>query len=175
MVLIPIQSELMQTMVVKKNRLKNRKNQKGMSVLESVPMIFVFTALVSSVLGFYGVTQKSILHSIASRSYGFEQIRHRPNITYLRDVKDGDQNSYHITNLRYFTVREPGSGATFITAKMNVSYLNRGPGSQPGNPTDHNTTAYSDISRQKINDKHYFESVWIKVGHGICLTADCGE
>lgn len=151
-----------------------KKNEKGMAVLETTIMVFVFIALLGSTLGFYGVTQKMILHSIASRAYGFELIRNRTNITYLRDVQGGDSNHYSVTRSRYFTVREPGTGTTFVAAKMPVDYRYRTPSSSGGQEA-HNTTAYEDIIRNRRNDRHYFESVWVKVGHGICLTVECGD
>ncbi len=155
--------------------MQRRKKEKGLAVLETIPMIFVFVALVGFTIGFYGVTQKMILSSIASRAYGFEQIRHRANVSYLRDVRGGSDNSYNITEHRYFTVREPGlDGAVFIAAKMNIDYRDRSP-DVASNPDAHNSTAYGDISRQRRNERHYFKNVWVKVGHGICLTSGCGE
>jgi hypothetical protein len=163
-------------MDVKKNIRSNLKksDEKGLAILETVPMIFIFMTLMGFTIGFYGISQKMILHSIASRAYGFEQMRHRANITYLRDVKDGNSNSYEVTQLRYFTVREPASGTTFVAAKMGVNYLDRSP-TAGANQDAHNTSAYEDIVRQRRNERHYFDSVWIKVGHGICLTSLCGE
>lgn len=154
---------------------KSRDQQKGMAILEVVPIIFIFVTLMGFTIGFYGISQRMILHSISARAYGFELIRQRANITYLRDVNGGDGNSYHITQHRYFAVRDSKStGNTFDAAKMNIDFRNRGPATSP-NPDAHNTSAYQDISRQRRNDRHYFETVWIKVGHGICLTAGCGE
>jgi hypothetical protein len=162
-------------MKIKKIGFKNLEKQKGMAVLETVPMIFIFVALLGFTIGFYGITQKMILHSIAARAYGFEQMRHRANVTYLRDVgAEGPTNSYQISQLRYFTVREPGAGTTFTAAKVGVDYRDRNPAGS-ANQDDHNTTAYTNIVRQRRNDRHYFDSVWVKVGHGICLRANCGE
>ncbi len=162
-------------MDAKQNK-KSLINEKGLASIETVVMVFIFVALLGSTLGFYGVTQKMILHSIASRAYGFEQIRNRTNITYLRDINGGSGNSYHVTRQRYFTVREPGSGAVFIAAKMPVDFREAGSRSLAGaNPDAHNTSAYEDIVRQRRNERHRFESVWVKVGHGICLTVECGE
>ncbi len=163
-------------MAAKKNS-KIKKQEKGLASIETVIMVFIFVALLGSTLGFYGITQKMILHSIASRAYGFEQIRNRTNITYLRDIQGGNSNSYHVTKLRYFTVKEPGGGnATFLAAKMDVDFRSVGSvGGSTANPEAHNTTAYGDISRNRRNERHYFDKVWIKVGHGICLTAECGD
>lgn len=159
------------------NRLqKTKKNQKGLASIETVVMVFIFVALLGSTLGFYGVTQKMILHSIASRAYGFEQIRNRANINYLRDIEGGNSNSYHVTRLRYFSVSEPGVNAVFTAAKMDVDFRSAGSrGPSSANPDAHNTSAYEDISRNRRNERHYFDKVWIKVGHGICLTVECGD
>lgn len=154
----------------------HRKNEKGLASIETVVMVFIFVALLGSTLGFYGVTQKMILHSIASRAYGFELIRHRANLTYLRDVEGGNSDSYHITRLRYFTISEPGANTRFIASKMDVDFRNVSSSSpSAASPDSHNSTAYEDIVRLKRNEKHYFDKVWIKVGHGICLTVECGD
>lgn len=177
--LLLIKLQFLRTMGVKMKRSKinhsKRKNQKGVAVLETIPIIFIFVTLIAFTLGFYGVTQKMILHSISARAYGNELLRHRANVTYLRDVNGGDANSYHITNQRYFTVREPNSPANdFNASKMNVDFRTRTTAGT-ANEEAHNTTAYGDIIRQRRNDRHYFDQVWVKIGHGICLNASCGE
>lgn len=155
---------------------KNKKkcSEKGLAVIETIPLIFIFVILVGFTLGFYGITQRMILHSIAARAYGTEQIRNRTNINYLRDISGGQAESYHLTQHRYFAVREPGPGDRFVAAKMNVDYRTRGTAGMSTQEA-HNSTAYEQMNRGRRNDRHYFDTVWVKVGHGICLTASCGE
>lgn len=170
--------------VVKKNTpSKNvrckRHNQKGMAILETVPMVLIFITLVGFTLGFYGVTQRMILASIAARSYGFELIRHRTNINYLRDVRDGGVHSYHLTKSRLFASRgSSGTTNDFVAEKMPISFPPRNPAGL-GSEDAHNTSAYEDLSRgalqNKRNTKHLFDRVWIKNSYGICIDSGCGE
>lgn len=162
-----------------KNISKKRKNQQGMAIIETVPMIFIFITLVGFALGFYGITQRMILSSIAARSYGFELMRNRTNINYFRDVgATGPQNSYHATQSRYFSTRERGDQSEFVAAKLPVNFTDRRPAST-GAAEAHNTSAYEDLGRGgaqgKRNVKHLFNPVWIKNGYGICLSAKCGS
>lgn len=168
-------------MVEKRKSIKkfNRKNQKGMAILETVPMIFIFIALTGFTLGFYGVTQRMILSSIAARAYGYELIRHRANINYLRDVgTTGPGHSYHVTKSRLFASRSSSGGPNdFIAEKMPIEFPPRAP-SGLGSEDAHNTSAYEDLSRGALqnrrNTKHLFDQVWIKNSYGICLDAACG-
>lgn len=163
-----------------KNIRKTRKNksQKGFAILETIPMIFIFITLVGFALGFYGITQRMILSSIAARSYGFELLRNRANVNYFRDVgATGPQNSYHLTQSRYFSTREQGEASVFIAVKLPINFTDRRPAST-GTAEAHNTSAYDDLSRSdaqgKRNEQHLFNPVWIKNGYGICLNAGCG-
>lgn len=162
------------------NKKRLSKKEEGMAILEIVPMIFIFITLFSFTYGFYGVTQRMILASIAARAYGFEVMRHRANVVYLRDVGGGAvDNHYWETGSRYFTSRSSDANTNdFIAAKMNIRFPGRGIAS--GSEDAHNTSAYEDLSREgpgarKRNSKHLFEPVWIKSSYGICLNSRCGE
>lgn len=165
-----------------KSKKRLAKNQKGMAILETIPMIFIFVMLLSFTYGFYGITQRMILSSIAARAYGFEVIRHRANVVYLRDVgPDASNHHYLQTGSRYFTSRaSEESGNTFDAEKLDVSFSRTYASEKGGNKDAHNASAYEDLSRQgpgarKRNSKHLFEPVWIKNGYGICLNARCAE
>lgn len=159
---------------------KKRKGQRGMAIVETVPLILIFITLTGFTLGFYGVTQRMILSSIAARAYGHELIRNRTNINYLRDVgSTGSIHSYHRTKSRLFAARSSSGGANdFIAEKMPIQFPPRGP-SGLGSEDAHNTSAYEDLSRGALqnrrNTRHLFDQVWIKNSYGICIDAGCGE
>lgn len=164
-------------MVVKK---KKRKNQEGFAIVETIPMIFIFITLTGFTLGFYGVSQRMILSSIAARSYGIELMRHRANISYLRDIdSSGSAHAYHLSQSRFFASRASRGGANdFIAERMPINILDFRP-ADTSSVDSHNTTAYSDLSRggsvSRRNSKHLFNPVWVRNAYGICLRAACGE
>lgn len=47
-------------------------NEKGMAVLEMIPILVVFVLFINFSLGFFGAIHSGILNSIASRNYAFE-------------------------------------------------------------------------------------------------------
>lgn len=162
---------------MKKRNCKNmKKSERGFLIIETIPMIFIFVTLVGFTLGFYGVTQRMILNSIAARAYGYEQIRHRANLTYFRDVKDGYMSFYDKTQLRYFSSKNPGSKRAFKAVKMNIKFPPQ-TSTNVVTAEDHNNKAYDELSRQglrrRLNTRYSFDLVWIKTGYGICLTEKC--
>ncbi len=64
------------------------KNQKGIAVFESIPIILVMILLLNFSIGFFGVVHTGILNSIASRNYAFETFRHRADNKYFRSKSE---------------------------------------------------------------------------------------
>lgn len=64
------------------------RNNSGMSVLEMIPILVMFSLLLNYTLGFFGAIHSGTVNSIAARNYTFETFRQRANLTYLRDDPD---------------------------------------------------------------------------------------
>lgn len=61
-----------------------QKNNKGMAILEMIPIIVIVMLLLNFSIGFFGAIHTGILQSISARNYAFETFRHQPNLYYLR-------------------------------------------------------------------------------------------
>ena len=87
------------------------------------------------------------------------------------------KHKYNKTELRYFSAQQAGDGKKWNAVRMSVKFPPRIP-TNVASRTAHNTTAYDDLSREKIkrrpNTTHSFDPVWVKLGYGICLKARCG-
>src|SRR5262245_46731048 len=65
------------------------KNQRGIALLETVPLMVIFVMLMSFGMGLFGMIHTGVLHSIAARTYSFETFRQRWNLYYFREDGSG--------------------------------------------------------------------------------------
>lgn len=156
---------------------KNRKNQSGLAILETLPILIIFIMLLSYGIGFYGVVHTGILNSIAARTYAFETFRNRTNLDYFRDRDPGGGedilykrigNRVHAINDEV-SVTEAGVYAT----DRNLAFgrpVDRSTASQ----TEHNDGVFNIDYRNRQGGVEV-SPVWIMVGYGICLDARCGD
>jgi len=156
-----------------------KKNQRGMSIIEILPIVAVIATLFSFLLGSWGIAHKSTLSSIAARTYAFETFNNRANLMYFSDLRSST-NSYEATELRYHGV---GSNLPdeFSAPVVPIRYVANFQGGA--------LTGANELHTQRIWDEDAFDRqqeidpnnlgnlnhVWVTVGHGICLNANCGE
>lgn len=134
------------------------KNQRGVAVVEMLPLLAVFILLFGLTFGFWASIHSGTLSSIAARHYAFEVINNRANFLYHRDTvaPDGDRSYYEKNGFRYFAVVEFQPGAEEVAQtpqKKELSLFDKIPksdGAGKANP------------------------IKIKTGYGICNSADCG-
>lgn len=152
------------------------KNEKGMAIIETVPLLVIFIVLMSFGMGFFGVVHTAVLHSIAARAYSFETFRQRTNLYYYREDGSGEQagKSIHFGSKgwRYHAVNhETDSRDRFIATTRPIA-LGRGVASEQTNDDLHNKAIFAILPR---NDRVSVNPVWVMVGYGICLNARCGN
>jgi hypothetical protein len=161
--------------MLKMKRAQNSiRNQKGMAVIEALPLLVVFVMLVSFGLGFYGVIHTSTLHSIAARTYAFETFRNRANLYYYREEGSGLDRPLHLgkKGYRYHAIQnEYDDRQNFVASTRPIS-IGRAIASTKATEEVHNLKVYS-LDRR--NEKVDVNPVWIMIAYGICLNAQCGE
>ena len=181
---------------MKNKQKKFIKNQKGMAMLEALPIIWVMFVLLGATLGSWGIAHTAVLNSIAARNFTFFLFNNRSDLSYLRDF--GSQEypdvvpvlSYDVRK-RYY--REDYNGGSWNGHGKRFSYI-----TSETNPDDLTATLrrvdfrkinYDDRSdflsepehtniRNKIEQRNINKKVgpaWIMVGYGICLSAKCGD
>ena len=145
-------------------------------MIETVPLIVIFVVMTSFAMGFYGVVQTAILHSIAARTYSFETFRQRTNLYYFREDGSGLLASKSLNfkkkGWRYHAVHNTYDGRDFfVPSQRNIALGSTAPTSENSKDT-HNTSIYN---LQPRNERISVNPVWIMVGYGICLNATCGS
>ena len=179
------------------------KNNRGLAMLEALPIIMLMFVLMGATLGSWGIVHTAILNSIAARNFTFFYFNNRSDLSYLRDFArpDGYGLSNDITN-KYF--RKDGQGTNdgmgkrffYIWAEKTPSdaknvmpatlrrvdfrNLKNKPVNQGKVLFDgaHSTVDNIDpgkATKMEAGQTRYkHRKAWIMVGYGICLDANCG-
>lgn len=180
---------------------KNRKSEKGMAILEAIPVLFMLAVIFNFSLGFFGSIHSGILNSIGSYNYTLETFRFRSNLMYFRP---GDtQLSYYekamnrvhgvITEGHKYT-QGPNSywPATLRTIAYNANFNDQVKDKLLADGAAGSVTTERDFKDRGTNrgpanvwgintdyspDSNTSSSVtpeiWIKTVYGICLNAEC--
>jgi hypothetical protein len=154
----------------KRNQLRN---EKGMAIIEVIPLIVIFLMFLSFGMGMWGAIHTATLHSIGARAYAFETFRQRTNLYYFREDRSGMTQPYWlgIKGFRYHAIQnEDNKPGTFVATTRNIAMGTIEP-TTAGTTTIHNQDIFS---LQTRNQKTETTPMWVMVGYGLCLNADCG-
>jgi hypothetical protein len=152
------------------------KNQRGIAMLETLPLLVVFMVLLGSVLGMYGIIHTAVLHSIAARTYSFETFRNRTNLYFFREDGSAISLNRHLNyakkGWRYHAVQKEGdSRERFVATDRPISF-GRKVANIEASQEVHNSQIFG---MQTRNEKIGVSPAWVMVGYGICLNANCGN
>lgn len=159
------------------------KNQSGMAIIETLPVLVIFLVLIGYSLGVFGILQTATLNSIGARVYLFETVRHRTDVTYFRTNAPTTSPSI----AQYATV---GNRVSRVNSEQepNVQDGHRFPATErplalglsdaPHDENRNNESFHNDVLPQLYNRKRLQDGVapvWLKIGYGLCLNVGCGD
>lgn len=155
------------------------KNNRGLAMVETLPLLIIFTVILSFGLGLFGIVHTGIMNSMAARTYAFETFSNRSDVTFFRD-RNASGEILHYANFenRFHAISsELNQGdrlgdATFATTR-NIAFGRRVTASE-ATQIDHNVNIYTIAGR---NRKGGVEAspAWVMVGYGLCINARCGD
>lgn len=152
-----------------------RLNDKGMAVLEIIPIITVIVLLLNFSIGFFGAIHTGILQSISSRNYAFETFSNRSDLTYFSSMLGRSIISYqaegmrvHGTIVKIDEKEEPN----FYASTRNIAFFEKKNAAEiEGN--DGNSHVQTSNLASGRNEKLSVNPIWIKTTYGICLNSEC--
>jgi hypothetical protein len=153
-------------------------NQKGLAMIEIIPLLVIFILIVNFALGFFGFIHSGILNSIAARNYAFETFRNRADLNYLRDITGSDVVSYRKTGLRYHGIsKENASGSQeWQVTERFLRFTDTRANSEIEGREDHDTKVKTISDGSRASERVQGVSPgWVRVIYGICLNAKCTE
>ena len=178
---------MLETMAKAKSQTQSvLKNEKGLATVETIPLLAIFVILLAYSFGSFGIVHTGILNSISARTYAFETMRGRTNVTYFRDnVRPGaalDASHFLRKGNRVHGIRQevrPGDGAQgndgFYPTERPVRIgLGGIPGDASRNTASiHNERVFTDVQEQ-VQTSVGVSPVWVMTQYGMCLNATCG-
>lgn len=149
------------------------KNEKGLAMLETIPLLVIFVVLISFGLGFYGVIHTAVLHSIGARTYAYETFRQRTNLYFFREDGSGLSRpiNFKTKQWRYHAVQHESDDRDRFVATTRPIAFGRQLANADTNEQTHNQQVFSLLPR---NERVSVNPAWVMVGYGICLNALCG-
>ena len=137
------------------------KSQKGIAMLEMLPLLVVFITLFGLTFGFWTAIHSATLSSIAARHYAFSVINNRTHFEYHGTSYYGKNGSNGKTGYRFFAVVD--------YQKTETPYLI--PVSRKINLFDGGDTKIP----QYKGEPDKANPIQIKTGYGICFDLLCGR
>ncbi|MGZ3726779.1 MAG: hypothetical protein ACXWQQ_13310 [Pseudobdellovibrio sp.] len=175
-----------------------KKKQRGMAVIEAIPVLFMMVMIFNFSLGFFGAIQTGILNQIGSYNYALETFRYRSNLMYFRP--GGGEGNYSISQNRVHGTLADGSeqdpnspdDKSRWPATIRDITFNYVKGVAPsdaaadkeysGGQSDHTYKGRGDNNNiMHVNSTYTPDGgphiqttrIWVKTVYGICLNADC--
>jgi hypothetical protein len=144
-------------------------DERGMAMIEAVPLLVIFVTLIAYGLGMWGSVHTGILQSIGARTYAFESFRNKTNLTI-------GPNSAHYANIgiRYHGINDRPNPVPLLMAAQRPIALGMDVERLPARRSDHNSRIF-EISGRNDEGGVEVHPIWIMIGYGMCLNANCGD
>jgi len=147
-------------------------------MVETLPILIIFVVLFGYGLGLFSVVHTAIMNSMAARTYTFETLSNRSDVTLFRDrAANGVYDEYRSYGTRFHTVNSElkmteGAPNTQYATTRELAFGRRVPASK-AKESDHNEKIYQLSGRN--SGQVEASPAWVMVGYGICIDAQCGD
>lgn len=165
---------------IKKRKFK--KTEKGMALVESIPVLFTVVILFNFSLGFFGAIHSGILNSIASYNYTLETFRFRSNLMYFRPGADPKSHYKKSSNRVHGTIQDGNITQestdiwpVTVRAVAFTANISTEGGEASHKYRDRNNNGIWSVISESFPESSSIETpeIWIKTVYGICLNAEC--
>ncbi len=153
---------------------------KGLAAIEIIPVIIVIALIANFSLGFFGIIQTGILTQIAARNYTYETFRHRTNLLYFHDVRDGNGAlSFEKFGFRLHGIasdKREGSDRAPVATIRRLSFgkeIEAAGTAGERNAVGSLESGIFTIKEKVRNENIAVSPVWIRPVYGICLNSKC--
>ncbi len=155
-------------------------NNRGIAILETLPMLVLFTMILGYAIGLWGVVHTAIHNSMGARAYALSTFNQRTDLTVLRDTSNAPADQqYQTIGFRLhsiFTDEVEYDDSPHYVTRRSISIQDslqslesQDPPPPPATTHNENVHAVGLESRIRVNP------VWVQTTYGICLNTNCGE
>lgn len=154
---------------------KKLKEQKGMAIMELIPIMIIIVLLFNFSLGFFGAIHTGILNQMAARNYAFETFRNRSNLMYFREGGSEDVFYKDFGMRLHGTVTDNTKAPKdrFVATARPIDFLAEM--ETTGSKEIHNNQIYSVKDGKRFTDNSGVNPLWVRPQYGICLNTKCGD
>lgn len=147
------------------------RNQRGMAVIEMIPMLLIIVLFFGFSLGFFGIIHSGILNSVGARNYALDTFMNRPNLVYFRTTTS---TRYDTVGARIHGIRsERGQGLNWqATSRPILPFGTIAQVEEQSSLELHNQQVFQVQDGRRYTDEGV-SSVWIQSVYGICLWSSC--
>jgi hypothetical protein len=158
-----------------KSRLQNNR---GMAIMELIPIMVILVILVNYSLGFFGAIHTGILNQMAARNYAFETFRNRSNLMYFRDTKVDEITNFSKFGMRWHATVSDKAGpftgkGDFVATERRIDFLEHN--EETGSSDVHNHQIGTVVSGKRFTANDGVNPIWVRPQYGICLDSKCGK
>jgi len=165
-----------------KKRKNKFNNEKGMAIVETLPLLIIFLVLITYGLGMWGAVHRGVLSSISARNYAFDTFRNRTNLYYHRDASSTNNTSilkqYFNIGFRFHGIQSPNANSLDFTATSVPIAFGQNEDTaeslaaerRPASAQQHNNGIHDLRGR---NRSISVNPIWIMIGYGMCVHAAC--
>lgn len=158
-----------------------KKTERGMALVESIPVLFTIVILFNFSLGFFGAIHSGILNSIASYNYSLETFRFRSNLMYFRPGAEYKINYEKARNRVHGTIQDGNAPteqrdiwpATVRSVTFAANIIGDGSSHKYADKNSSGIWSIAKPDFEPTKDMPSTPEIWIKTVYGICLNADC--
>ena len=147
---------------MKKHKFLN--NQRGIAMVEMLPLLFIFIILFGLTFGLWASIHSGTLQSIAARHYAFQVLNNRTHFIYHRDTMKINNNKtlyYEKNGKRFFAIVEAKTGKVELIPEIKeINLFNQG---------------VLSITGDNKSQKAQTNPIKLRTGYGICIDFDCGK
>ncbi len=178
----------MLNLTIKSKSKKRKSDERGLALVEAIPVLFMIIVIFNFSLGFFGAIHSGILNSIGAYNYTIETFRFRSNLMYFRPGSDLQSHYAQSKNRVHGIIQDGNSlpdtkGAPWPVTVRTVAFaMGATKIKVDDSTTDHQFKRKDDETNVWKYDSNYAPSsnpatnipeIWIKTVYGICLNADC--
>ncbi len=148
---------------------EKKNSESGFALMESVVFMMAFVVLAAYCIDFFTVIHTGIVNSTAARTYLFETLQHRTNISWMRQADEAGKpdtpNDFTKEHFRFHATADEDQPDTDDNGTHAAGRLLTLAGRSGEAPSMNNPTLDSQSNKTT--------NINIKTGYGICLDSGC--
>lgn len=151
-------------------------NSRGLALIETLPLLFIFLMLLGYGLGFFGIVHTATLNTIAARTYAFETFRNKTHVVHFRrSMENFSDTGLRLHGIASEVTIEDSSMGNEWPATQRPLAIGVNPSQNNRDDREMHNMRIFEIQDGVRNTGVSVSPVWLMNVYGLCLNYDCGD